>query len=183
MTTEAAQSPSKAVQTATFAVRLLSFLAALGMFGTLFLPWVQLDGHDAPSTGVQLITTILSPEFAYLTAVSQYQAWIVVGCPFVIFVAIAIVAMKKYQREPSPVAECLILLLAGVLAYFPMALTAPNADMFYPGVFALVAIAAILLAQDLLAFIRERAKLEQRAPGVDHLLGIISASGKYERAW
>ena len=183
MTTEAAQSPSKAVQTATFAVRLLSFLAALGMFGTLFLPWIQLDGHDAPSSGVQLITTILSPEFAYLTAVSQYQAWIVVGCPFVIFVAIAIVAMKKYQREPSPVAECLILILAGVLAYVPMALTAPNAEMFYPGVFALVTIAAVLLAQDLLTFIRERAKLEQRAPGVDHLLGIISASGKYERAW
>ncbi len=183
MTTVEAHSPSKAVQTATFAVRLLTFFLALGMFGAFLLPWIQLDGHDAPSSGAQLVTTILSPEFAYLTAVSQYQAWIVVGCPFVIFVAIAIVAMKKYQREPSPVAECIILALATVVASVPVALTAPNAEMFYPGLFALVAIAAILLAQDLLAFIRDRAKLEHRAPGIDNLLGVISASGKYEHNW
>ena len=73
--------------------------------------------------------------------------------------------------------------LAAVVASVPVALTAPNADMFYPGLFALVAIAAILLAQDLLAYIRDRAKLERRAPGVDNLLGVISASGKYERNW
>lgn len=183
MTTTQSQFPSKPIQSATFAARLLTFLAALGLFGTLFLPWIQLDGHDSPSTGAQLITTILAPEFAYLTAVSQYQAWIVVGCPFVIFVAIAIVAMKKYQREPSPVAECVILASAGVLMFVPTALTAPNADMFYLGIFALVAITAVLLAQDLLTIIRERGKLERRAPGVDQVLGVISASGEYEWAW
>ena len=182
-TTNADHGPPKSIQTATYTVRVLTFLAALGMFGAFFLPWIQLDGYDAPSTGAQLIATILSPEFGYLNTVSQLQALLIVGCPFLIFVAVAIVAMRKFQREPSPVGECIILVSAGVVAYVPTELTSPSADLFYTGLFVIVAIAAVLLAQDLLTFIRERAKLEQRAPGVDQVLGVISASGKYEWAW
>lgn len=183
MTIDQTQLPPKSVQTATFAVRLLTFIIALGMFGTFFLPWLHLDGHDAPSSGAQLITRILSPEYSYLSAVSQLQAWVVVGCPFVIFVAVAIVAVKKYQREPSLLSECSIIALAGVLTYFPTALTAEYAEPFYSGLFALIVIAVVLLAQDLLTLIRERAKLGRRAPDVDNLLGVISASGRYERSW
>lgn len=183
MTTDQTRFPPKSIQTATFAVRLLTFLIALGMFGTFFLPWLHLDGHDTPSSGAQLITTILSPEYSYLTAVSRLHAWAVVGCPVIIFVAVAVVAVKKHQREPSPVAECIIIALSGVLAYFPSALTAEYAERFSSGLFALIVIAVVLFAQDLLTFIRDRAKLEQRAPGVDNLIGVISASGRYDRTW
>lgn len=182
-TTAEAQYPPKPIQTATYAARVLSFLAALAMFGAFFLPWIHLDGYDTPATGAQLIAIILSPEFGYLNTVSQLQALLIVGCPFLMFVAVAIVSLRKFQREPSPVGECIILVSAGVVAYVPTELTSPNADLFYSGLFVIVAVAAILLTQDLLTYIRDRAKLGQRAPGVDNVLGVISGSGQYEWAW
>ena len=177
------QLPSKSIQSATYAVRLSTFIAALAMFGTLFMPWVQLDGHDAPVSGAELLTTIASPEFAYLNTVSPIQSLILVGGPFIIFVAIAVAATKKFHREPSPVSTALILTATIVIAFVPTALTHPEAERFYSGSFALMAIAAILLVQDLIVFIRDRFKLHQRAPAVDNILAVVSASGRYEMAW
>ena len=178
-----AQFPSKSIQAATYAVRLSTFIAALAMFGTLFMPWIQLDGHDTPYSGAELLTLIASPEFAYLNTVSPIQSLILVGGPFIIFIAIAVAATKKFHRETSPVSAALILTVAVVVAYVPTTLTHPESERFYSGSLALMAIAAILLAQDIIVIIRDRFKLHQRAPAVDNILAVVSASGRYEMAW
>lgn len=171
------------VQAATLAVRVFSYLAALGMFGAFFLPWIHLDGHDAPHTGAELLTIFLSPEFTYMNSVSQLQSLFLIASPAVVFIAIIVVAAKKYQREVSPVAGLIIIAGASAMNFVPTVLVDPNSSSFGNGVIATVAIAVILLAQDLLTIIRERLKLSDKAPGAHHMLGIISASGEYRWGW
>ena len=171
------------VQAATLAVRIVTYMAALGMFGAFFLPWIHLDGHDSSHTGAELLTVFLSPEFTYLNSVSQLQSLFLMASPAVIFVSIIVLVVKKHQREISPVAGLIIIVSASAFNFVPTVLVNPNAASLGTGIVATVAIAMILLVQDLLTVIRERLKMNDKAPGAHHVLGIISASGEYRWSW
>ena len=175
--------PPVSVQNATLAVRLITYLAALGMFGTMFLPWITLDGHESPASGAELATIFIDPGFTYLNAVSQSQALFLVAGPAVIFIATIAVAVRKHARQASPVAPVVVILVAVAMGYVPADLIDPTAERFAVGIFAVVAISAVLLAQDLLAIIRTRFRVVDRAPKVDQVLGIVSGSGNYRWVW
>ena len=164
---------------ATFAMRLLTFAAALAIMGAFFLPWTRLDGMSQASSGAEIVALVVSPTVNYLFAVSTLQAAVLVGCPALLIVSAAIVMAKYARRKTAPFATCLVFASSVSVIYGAPDLTASTESGAYVGLSLIVALSAVLLIHQALIKLRENLYHRRRLPAVYQALSVLTGSGYY----
>lgn len=163
----------------TFAIRLLTFVFVLTIFGAVFLPWVQLGvGRDVLS-GAELTAIGASPLREFLFAVAPIQTFVLIGCPLAIAIFAVSVAVKYAQRRTALFATIVMLASSIALIFGTQNLIAGNATNAGLGIWLIVTLSSVLLVQQLLIKLRTKLLQKRRFPAVCRALTVFTGSGHY----
>lgn len=109
-------------------MRILSFVATLGLVGSFALPWVRLDGFEEPRNGFQVLAMSISPVARYFFNVSPIQTGVLVGGTLFMLALALRVSMQYARRKTSMFATAGVFALSLTVTY-----GVPGADVYDAG--------------------------------------------------
>ena len=115
--------------------RIVVLVLLLGTLSAFSLPWVWLEHHDTPSSGLELLVLLASKsgETRYMSEAVPTEAVIVIGAPILAAACVAL-AMVRYRYAEAPVILALVLVGCAVgLDYVVVHLKSPVSESSYLG--------------------------------------------------
>lgn len=166
-------------ETVTLGVRVLTFAASLGILGCFWLPWVRVDGVREASTGAELMVLVATPSLDYLWAASPVSAGVLVGGPAAVLLFGLLTAARYAGRRTAIFATMAILVVAAGLPHVAKGLLSGGEPRYEAGLVLIIALAGLLLAQQLLIKATTALRRKRKFPAVHRTLTVATGAGRH----
>lgn len=166
-------------ETVTLGVRVMFFVLALGILAGFWLPWMRIDGFREDSTGIQLMVLVATPSWGYLMMVAPVSAVCLIGGPVGILAFGLRVVVQYVRRRTAIISTTAVLVIAGGLPHVVSGFL-PHGEAHYQwGLQLIIAIACLLLAQQLLIRFTAKLRTMRKAHVLYRTLAVATGSGRY----
>ena len=166
-------------ETATLAARLLTFVMSLGILGCLWLPWVRIDGMRESSTGTELMVLMAAPSLDYLWVASPISAGVLIGGPVAILLFGLLAASRYAQRRTAIFSTVVVLVVAVGLPQVAKGLLLDGEPRYEAGLVLIIAVAGLLLAQQLLIKAATILRTKGKFPALYRTLTVATGAGPH----
>lgn len=164
---------------ATLGARSFFFIAAMGILGGFWLPWVQIDGMKEPSTGIQLMVLAVTPSLDYLRSASPISAGCLIVGPLGILLLSVWVIVRYVQRRTAIFPTVAVLVVAVGIPRVASGLLVQGVAGYGVGLQLIIVVGWLLLAHQCLIKVSTALRTRRKFPVLYRTLAAATGSGYY----